>query len=365
MLVRQLNDGRAEVRTSTRAPSSATATRRPSASSTTSSSFARASSGAVWNAARQRAPPPRSMRLGRRGKWTSRTKPCRTTRRARAARFSAALKRPTDCKVFGTACTPSRPWARAWCRPKARVRRITRMVVCSKRRFPGRWRHSHVQPKWGRGLDFEAGRVDMTHGSGGKVDGAARRRAVPGGFDNPLLAKKNDQALFEVPAGRWCMTTDGVRRFAALLCRRRHRVARCPRDHQRRRDGGRPSAVSLGVVHSRGRLSAQGPSHASSSPWPERRARRVGPDRQRETPRLSRRARGTACSSRRRGSASFRLGSCRPPGDRARPGDVIIVSGTMGDHGVAILSSREGHRLPRRRLRERLGAASPARRAHD
>ncbi len=28
-------------------------------------------------------------------------------------------------------------------------------------------------------------------------------------------------------------------------------------------------------------------------------------------------------------------------GDRARPGDAILVSGTMGDHGVAIMSSRE------------------------
>lgn len=28
-------------------------------------------------------------------------------------------------------------------------------------------------------------------------------------------------------------------------------------------------------------------------------------------------------------------------GDRARPGDVILVSGSMGDHGVAIMSSRE------------------------
>ena len=28
-------------------------------------------------------------------------------------------------------------------------------------------------------------------------------------------------------------------------------------------------------------------------------------------------------------------------GDKARPGDKILVSGTIGDHGVAIMSSRE------------------------
>jgi len=28
--------------------------------------------------------------------------------------------------------------------------------------------------------------------------------------------------------------------------------------------------------------------------------------------------------------------------DRARPGDVVLVSGTIGDHGIAVLSKREG-----------------------
>lgn len=29
-------------------------------------------------------------------------------------------------------------------------------------------------------------------------------------------------------------------------------------------------------------------------------------------------------------------------GDRARPGDKVLVSGTLGDHGTAIMSQREG-----------------------
>ena len=31
-----------------------------------------------------------------------------------------------------------------------------------------------------------------------------------------------------------------------------------------------------------------------------------------------------------------------PAGDRARPGDVVLVSGTIGDHGLTILGTREG-----------------------
>ncbi len=36
------------------------------------------------------------------------------------------------------------------------------------------------------------------------------------------------------------------------------------------------------------------------------------------------------------------VGVSAPSGERARPGDAVLVSGTLGDHGVAILSQREG-----------------------
>ncbi|GAB4298254.1 MAG: hydrogenase expression/formation protein HypE [Desulfuromonadia bacterium] len=32
----------------------------------------------------------------------------------------------------------------------------------------------------------------------------------------------------------------------------------------------------------------------------------------------------------------------RPGGDRGRPGDLVIISGTVGDHGVAVMTAREG-----------------------
>ncbi len=46
-------------------------------------------------------------------------------------------------------------------------------------------------------------------------------------------------------------------------------------------------------------------------------------------------------------------------GDRARPGDVVVVSGTIGDHETAILVAREGLE-PRADDRERLRAAERA-----
>ena len=60
-----------------------------------------------------------------------------------------------------------------------------------------------------RTLDIEHARVDMTHGAGGRAMAQLIDEIFVAAFDNPMLAKRNDQALFEVHAGRMVMTTDG------------------------------------------------------------------------------------------------------------------------------------------------------------
>ncbi len=59
------------------------------------------------------------------------------------------------------------------------------------------------------------------------------------------------------------------------------------------------------------------------------------------TPRWSTRARATACSSTRRGSAWSSTAS-RSARSAVQPGDAVIVSGDLGAHGIAIMSVREG-----------------------
>jgi hydrogenase expression/formation protein HypE len=49
----------------------------------------------------------------------------------------------------------------------------------------------------------------------------------------------------------------------------------------------------------------------------------------------------TRCSSTPPASAAFAM-AFRYPQSQARPGDAIIVSGFLGDHGIAILAEREG-----------------------
>ena len=65
-------------------------------------------------------------------------------------------------------------------------------------------RRAHLRP-----LDLRAGRVELGHGSGGRATAQLIQELFEAHFDNPWLARRNDQACFEVPAGRMVMTTDG------------------------------------------------------------------------------------------------------------------------------------------------------------
>ena len=61
---------------------------------------------------------------------------------------------------------------------------------------------------WGRPLDFRAGRVDMTHGSGGRAMAQLIEELFVAALDNEWLRARNDQACVAVPCGRLAMATD-------------------------------------------------------------------------------------------------------------------------------------------------------------
>ncbi len=60
-----------------------------------------------------------------------------------------------------------------------------------------------------RKLDLKNGRVDLSHGSGGRAMAQLIADIFQVEFANDLLAQGNDQAVFSIPAGRMAMTTDG------------------------------------------------------------------------------------------------------------------------------------------------------------
>jgi hydrogenase expression/formation protein HypE len=60
-----------------------------------------------------------------------------------------------------------------------------------------------------RKLDLKNGRVDLSHGSGGRAMAHLISDVFHDSFSNEWLARGNDQAAFDVGKGRMVMTTDG------------------------------------------------------------------------------------------------------------------------------------------------------------
>ena len=121
-----------------------------------------------------------------------------------------------------------------------------------------RWKgrpHEHVRDPFAASSISRNGRVDLSHGSGGRAMAHLIADIFHDAFDNDWLRRGNDQAAFDV-AGR--PHGDDHRRlcgFAAVLSRRRYRLARRARHDQRCRHGRRAAAVSVRELHHRGGLS--------------------------------------------------------------------------------------------------------------
>jgi hydrogenase expression/formation protein HypE len=194
--------------------------------------------------------------------------------------------------------------------------------------------------KWSRGLDFEAGRVDMTHGSGGKAMAQLVDEVFIKAFDNPLLAKKNDQAMFEVPAGRMVMTTDGY--VVSPLFFPGGDIGSLA-VHGTINDvamaGARPLYLSAAFILEEGFPLGDVRRIADSM---ARASREAGVPIVTGDTKVVERGKGDGVFICTTGVGIVAPRVVAPSGERARPGDVVIVSGTIGDHGVAILSSREG-----------------------
>ena len=124
-----------------------------------------------------------------------------------------------------------------------------------------------------RRLDIANGRVDLSHGSGGRAMAQLIADIFHHAFDNDWLRQGNDQAAFDAPPGRMVMSTDGYVVSPLFF------------------PGGDIGSLAVhGTINDLAMAGAR-PLHLS--------------------------------------------------GDRARPGDAVILSGTLGDHGIAVMSKRQ------------------------
>ena len=187
-------------------------------------------------------------------------------------------------------------------------------------------------------LNTRDGTVDMTHGSGGRSMAQLIEEMFVKHFDNDLLRQANDQAAFDVSAGRMVISTDG--HVISPLFFPGGDIGSLS-VHGTVNDvamsGARPLYLSAGFILEEGfplldleKIVASMGRAASDAGVPV-----VTGDTK-----VVEKGNGDGVFITTTGLGVVPAG-LNISGDRARPGDAILINGSIGDHGVAIMSSRE------------------------
>ena len=190
-----------------------------------------------------------------------------------------------------------------------------------------------------RRLDLTNGRVEMNHGAGGRAMADLIDLMFRKAFDNPLLNQANDQARFPVESGDMVMTTDSF--VISPLFFPGGNIGSLA-VHGTVNDLAMGGAEALYLTA--GFILEEGLPLAELAQIVESMA---GAAREAEVQIVTG---DTKVVERGKGDGVFintaGVGRVLPgitvSGDQARPGDRIIVSGSIGDHGVAVMSQRQG-----------------------
>ena len=191
-----------------------------------------------------------------------------------------------------------------------------------------------------RPLDLKNGRVDMNHGAGGRASAQLIEALFARAFDNPALREGNDGAVLPAPpAGHRLVLATDAHVISPLFF-----------------PGGDIGALSVhGTVNDVAMMGAQ-PLYLSASfileeglPLADLKrivdsmaaaAREAGVAIVTGDTKVVEQGHGDGVFISTTGAGWLPPGR-RLGGDLARPGDVVLVSGPIGDHGVAVLSKRE------------------------
>lgn len=189
-----------------------------------------------------------------------------------------------------------------------------------------------------RKLDCNNGRIEMSHGSGGRVMAQLIDELFAAAFDNPFLAQGNDGALLPATSGRLVMSTDSHVVSPLFFA------------------GGDIGSLSVhGTINDVAMMGAK-PLYLSAAFILEEGFLLC--DLQRIVVSMAQAAKeagvpvvtgDTKVVEKGKGDGVFITTTCigvvregiTLSGNLAQPGDVILLSGTIGDHGMAVLSQRE------------------------
>jgi hydrogenase expression/formation protein HypE len=195
-----------------------------------------------------------------------------------------------------------------------------------------------VKTGYVRPLDLKHGRVDLTHGSGGRATAQLIGQLFAAAFDNEFLAQGNDGARFVLPPGRVVMATDS--HVVAPLFFPGGDIGSLA-VHGTINDvammGAKPIYLAAGFILEEGlalgELKRIVDSMAAAS-------RACGVPVVTGDTKVVERGKGDGVFITTTGVGVVPDG-VELSGDRARPGDRILLSGPIGDHGMAIMSQRE------------------------
>jgi hydrogenase expression/formation protein HypE len=189
-----------------------------------------------------------------------------------------------------------------------------------------------------RKLDIRNGCVDLSHGSGGRAMAHLIAEVFHDSFSNDWLARGNDQAAFDVTGGRMVMTTDGY--VISPLFFPGGNIGSLA-VHGTINDvamaGARPLYLSASFILEEGFPLADLKKIADAMGDA---ARQAGvPIITGDTKVVERgKADGVFISTTGVGMVADGLDLSA---EKARVGDRVLVSGTLGDHGIAVMSKRQ------------------------
>ena len=197
---------------------------------------------------------------------------------------------------------------------------------------------NNVRKGYIRPVDFKHGRVDMTHGSGGRAMAQLIEELFLAAFDNDWLRAANDNACFAVQSGRMVMATDS--HVVSPLFFPGGDIG-CLSVHGTVNDvamsGAKPLYLSASFILEEGfpladlKRIVDSMAHA---------AREAGVPIVTGDTKVVEQGKGDGVFITTTGVGVVPDG-VNISGDRARAGDAILLSGTLGDHGVAIMAQRE------------------------
>lgn len=195
-------------------------------------------------------------------------------------------------------------------------------------------KQSYVKP-----LDLKHGRVEMSHGAGGRAMAQLISELFAAAFDNQYLAQGNDGAVLPPVSGKLVMSCDA--HVVSPLFFAGGDIG-CLSVHGTVNDlammGARPLYLAASFILEEGFPLADLKRIVASMAHA---AKDAGVNIVTGDTKVVERGKGDGVFITTTGIGVLRDGISLS-GDAACPGDKILLSGSLGDHGMAILSQREG-----------------------